>query len=217
MNTIDLITALVALWAIWCGWRRGFVMQVLGLLGIFIAIWLAAQFGGRCGEMLHLDEAYSLAGGFAVVLVVALIGIGIISRLMRKLLKFVGFGGFDALLGIVISLAKYLLLLSIIYSTFHRLNRNFEWIRPQIEEESITFSPVQSFSKSLFPLVEWLGEKLPETSFELKEEFKKWNEAKEKKSASEQDAQQEQELQPKQDAQQESASPQETTSKTYQI
>ena len=55
----------------------------------------------------------------AVVLLVAIAG-----RLVRKLCHFAGFGIADIVLGIAVSVLKYMLLLSVLFSAFDTLNED---------------------------------------------------------------------------------------------
>ncbi len=157
MNAIDLIVCLVAVLAVWNGWRRGFILQICSLVGLLAAIFLAARFGAPVGEWLKLDPAVAAAGGFAAVLVVVLIAVAVAGRLLRKIFQFAGFGLLDVVLGIAVSLLKYMLLLSALFAAFETLNRDYALVEPQVIEESRTFRPVAGLSERILPFLEELG------------------------------------------------------------
>ena len=162
MNTVDLIVCLVVVLAVWNGWRQGFIVQICSLAGIVAGIWLAARFGAEVGGWLRLDEGVAAAGGFVVVLVVVVLAVAIAARLARKLFRFAGFGVADIVLGIVVSLLKFLLVLSVLFSAFDRLNEDYCLVGPRTIDRSRTYKPVMRLSESLFPFLEWVGDRVPD-------------------------------------------------------
>lgn len=162
MNTIDLIVCLVLILAVWRGWKQGFIVQVCSLAALVAGIWLAAQYGVQVGAWLRLDEQIASAGGFVVVLLVVLLLVAIAARLVRKLFHFAGFGVPDIALGVAVSVLKYLLLLSVLFSAFAKINVDYSIVGPSTFEKSITYKPVLRISESLLPFLEWIGDQVPE-------------------------------------------------------
>ena len=161
MNTIDLIVTLVVAWAVFNGWRRGFVLQACSLAAIAAGIWFAARWGAEAGGWLGLDPDIRTAGGFAVVLIAVVLLVTIAGRLLRRLFRFAGFGVPDILLGIVVSLGKSLLMLSVAFAAFDSLNDDLEMVDRQTLRESRSYRPIIRLSECLGPLSEWAGEQLP--------------------------------------------------------
>ena len=131
MNTIDLLVCLVLVLAVWNGWRQGFIVQIFSLAGIVAGIWLAARFGAEVGALLRLDEEVAAAGGFVTVLIVVVLVVAIAARLVRRLFHFAGFGVADILLGIAVSVVKYVLVMSVLFSAFSRLNADYTLVKRQ--------------------------------------------------------------------------------------
>ena len=161
MNAVDLIVCLVLALAVWNGWRQGFILQVCSLAGIVAGIWLAAQFGTQAGEWLRLDPGFAAAGGFVAVLVAVILVVAIAGRLVRKLFHFAGFGIADTLLGIAVSVLKYLLVLSVLFSAFDDLNEDYTLAGPGTIEKSKSYKPVMHLSEAVFPFLEWVGGQVP--------------------------------------------------------
>lgn len=161
MNWIDLIVALILIVAVWNGWRQGFVVQVCGLAGLVVAIWLAARYGAAVGGWLRLDEDVAAPGGFVAVLVGVIVAAAILARAVRKLFRFAGFGIPDIVLGVAVSVLKYVLLLGALFSAFDRLNRDYTLVGPQTIETSIAYRPVIRISGMVYPFLEWVGDRVP--------------------------------------------------------
>lgn len=157
MNTIDLIVCLVLLVAVWCGFRRGVILQVCSLAGIVLGIWLAARYGAEVGALLHLEERFAAAGGFVTVLVVVILAVALLGRLLRKLFHFAGFGVPDVVLGIVVSVAKYLLVLSVLFSVFDTLNADYSLVGRRTIDRSKSYGPVLRISQWLLPRLRQAG------------------------------------------------------------
>ena len=132
--------------AVWNGWRQGFVMQVCSLAGIIAGIWVASRYGAEVGAWLKLDETISAAGGFVVVLLA------------------------DIVLGIAVSVLKYMLLLSVLFSAFDTLNEDYTLIGARTIEKSKSYKPVMRLSERIFPFLEWVGEQVPRQAREQDEE-----------------------------------------------
>lgn len=160
MNTIDLLVCLVLVLAVWNGWRQGFIVQIFSLAGIVAGIWLAARFGAEVGALLRLDEEVAAAGGFVTVLIVVVLVVAIAARLVRRLFHFAGFGVADILLGIAVSVVKYLLVMSVLFSAFSRLNADYTLVKRQTLDESRSYRPILRLSENLFPFVERMYERI---------------------------------------------------------
>lgn len=161
MNAVDLIVCLVLALALWNGWRQGFIVQICSLGGIVVGIWLASRFGAEVGGWLRLDEEVTAAGGFVTVLVVAVLVVAIAGRLIRRLFHFAGFGVADILLGMAVSAVKYLLVLSVLFSAFDKLNVDYSLVGPKMIEQSRSYRPIMRLSGSLLPFLEWVGDRVP--------------------------------------------------------
>lgn len=162
MNSIDLIVSVVALLAVWNGWRQGVVVQLFSLAGIVAGIYLASRYGAVAGELLRLDPQIAAPAGFVVVLLLTILLVAVAARLVRKLFHFAGFGVADIVLGVVVSLLKYALVLSVLFSAFDTLNADYTLIKPETVERSKLYKPVMRFSGLLFPFLEWVERRIPQ-------------------------------------------------------
>lgn len=153
MNVFDLIVALVFVWALFDGWRRGFVLQLCSLAGLVAGIWLAVRYGALAGWWLRLDPSIASAGGFAAVLVAAMIAVGLCGMAVRTLFRLVGFGLPDRLLGVAVAVVKYGLLLSLLFSAFDRIDEERVLVGRETIDGSKYYRPVAGLADRVFPLV----------------------------------------------------------------
>lgn len=160
MNTIDLIVLLVLAVAVWNGWRKGFIVQVCSLLAIVAGLWCAAHYGYVVGEALRLDESVRSAGGFAVVLVGAVLAVAVAARAVRGVFRFAGLGTFDLVLGIAVSVFKYMLVLSALFAAFDKFNADYSLVSESAVASSKCYRPVLRLSEAVFPWAERLGDRM---------------------------------------------------------
>ena len=97
------------------------------------------------------------AGGFVTVLVVVILAVALLGRLLRKLFHFAGFGVPDVVLGIVVSVAKYLLVLSVLFSVFDTLNADYSLVGRRTIDRSKSYGPVLRISQWLLPRLRQAG------------------------------------------------------------
>lgn len=147
--------------ALWNGWRQGFVVQICSLAGLALGIWLAVRFGAAAGQLMHLDEEVAAAGGFIAVLLVVVLAVALLARLVRRLFHFAGLGGADIVLGIAVSILKYVLILSLLFSAFDRLNASYGLVRERTLEDSWSYEPILQLSDVLFPFAERMYDRIP--------------------------------------------------------
>ncbi len=162
MNLFDLLVYILLALAVWNGWRRGCILQLCSLAGLFIAVWLAARFGVEVGRFVGLEGGAVAPGGFVIVLLAALCVAAVVGRVLRKLLNFAGLGFVDVLLGIAVSVVKYVLLLSVLFTAFEWTNAQWRIVEPQTIERSKTYRPLLTVADRIFPFVEQLWQEASE-------------------------------------------------------
>lgn len=113
MTWFDYAVAAIVLLSALLGWWRGLVYEVLSLL-VWIAAWVAAKlFAPDVAPHVPLmlgSEAARTAAAFVALFVAVLIIGGIAAWLLSKLVKWVGLGWLDGLLGALFGLMRGALL-----------------------------------------------------------------------------------------------------------
>lgn len=150
MNFFDILTLVALAWAVISGWRSGFVSQLLGLVGIILGIVLSLRYGAAVGGMFGIDARFSVVAGFLITFVAVLVVATILSRLLAKVLSFIGLGWVNTLLGIVLSIVKGLVVLSMLYAAIYSLNLNSQLIEPDYFDNSISFDIIRKCAEPLF-------------------------------------------------------------------
>lgn len=155
MNWFDLLIALLLLIALVNGYRKGLIMQLVGLATLV----LAAIFGGRLAEKI-LPEIHRLieispdaARVLSFVLAFALIAIvlSLVGKMLQQFIDVVLLSFINRLSGAVIALGTMMLLLSIILNLVLLLDKEEVVIKREIREDSFFFERVEAVVPALVP------------------------------------------------------------------
>ena len=65
MNVFDLIVYLALAWAVFNGWRRGFLLQLLSLVAVVAGVYVAIKYGSQAGALLGLEGTTASIIGFS--------------------------------------------------------------------------------------------------------------------------------------------------------
>ena len=141
MNVFDIIVYVALAWAVFNGWRRGFLLQMMSLVAVVAALYLSVKYCSEVGAMLGLDGTTQPIVGFIVIFAVTLILLTIAGYLMRKVFRFAGLGMVDILFGILFSVLKVGLVVSFLFSWFAAVNARYELVDKSTIEQSRWFEP----------------------------------------------------------------------------
>lgn len=119
---IDIILLIVACVALLYGWRKGAIVLLLQLVGIYVAILLAPDYADNVGALITDDQGLAYLLGYAVIILGAWIVLWVIAPIFRKILFFDALRNFDSLLGMVFSFLATGGIVSVLLSLFVTAN-----------------------------------------------------------------------------------------------
>ena len=160
MNVFDVIVYIALAWAVFNGWRKGFLLQMLSLLAIVAAIYLAAEYGPTVGVMFGLEAPTASIVGFIVIFLAALVGITVLGHLMKAVFRFAGLGIADVVLGILLSVVKVGLILAVLFAWFDSVNKNYDWASKEVVEQSRWYKPLTGVVDKVTPYFEQFSDKI---------------------------------------------------------
>lgn len=155
MNWFDFTVGVFLIIALVNGYRKGLVMQLVGLATII----LAAIFGGRLAEIIlpELNNLLDISPNIAHVLsyvfafVAIAIVISLIGRIIHKFINAVQLSFINRVLGGVVAIATTMLLLSIILNLVLMLDPEEKLIKQETKETSFFYKPVESVVPAIVP------------------------------------------------------------------
>ncbi|MEJ5127022.1 CvpA family protein [Comamonas sp. MYb21] len=121
MSALDWVFILILLGSVLIGAMRGLVFEVLSLISWVLAFFAARLWGAEIGmwlPMQEMDEGVRIAAGLVIVFVVAIFALGLVIRIIGKLVQIVGLRPFDRTLGALFGALRGVLLLVLIALVF---------------------------------------------------------------------------------------------------
>ena len=144
---VDIFVLIVLVWAAYHGWKDGILKQVVSSVGVIVGLVVAAQCYERFSQYLAINgsEVNMLTNivAFFLLWIIVPIFLGYAAKLLTKTLKAVKLGFINSFCGALISIAKYLLLLSCIFNVMGALHIMDE----ERTKDSRLFDPVCQVAK----------------------------------------------------------------------
>ncbi|MBE6202055.1 MAG: CvpA family protein [Rikenellaceae bacterium] len=119
---IDIIVIIAAIMAFYTGYRRGFIVQLISLVGLYIAVLLAPTIAKPVGSIFISNEYMAYVAGFFLVLAVALFIMWFAAPLIGKLIFWNPFERLDALMGGLLNLVVMIIVTSALFAAFDYAN-----------------------------------------------------------------------------------------------
>lgn len=168
MNHIDVISIALLLFATWRGWRSGIIMQLSAIVGIVVGAWVASNFSHIIAGWLSLD-ADNEAVAYIVALVVVMVAVIIILWMVNKLLTIGGLSVPIKILGAVASIAKMVLIMTLLQSLYLSVSDNFKMAhKGTMLKESYTYPILKEVGAVAFPYIKEAAAKLYTPKMEQK-------------------------------------------------
>lgn len=121
MSALDWVFVVILVGSVLIGALRGLVFEVLSLVSWVLAFFAARLWGAEVGmwlPMQEMDEGVRIAAGLVIVFVVAIFALGLVIRIIGKLVQIVGLRPFDRTLGALFGALRGVLLLVLIALVF---------------------------------------------------------------------------------------------------
>lgn len=178
MELIDIVILILLGLGAFEGYRKGFLLSVLGLFGFVIAVILGIYFMSPANDWLlenvtEFNIGYPIMG-FLVVFLITLILIRIVGWILKSIMNLVLLGGIDSLVGALFGAVKaaFFISLFIWQANLFKLDLPKEWRRKS--EILVYVEPIApaivSFLEPFFPKVEDILKNLEEVVDKIKDD-----------------------------------------------
>jgi len=133
LNFIDyILIAIVGLSMVLSLWR-GFVREMISLIGLVAAFLIASRASGATGDFLGTwvtNETVADIAGFALVFIIIMILVALIGAIIRKLVDMADLTATDRTLGVFFGAARGLLLISLCFLVYTSYTKpDAKWVK----------------------------------------------------------------------------------------
>lgn len=153
LNGLDYILLVPLLWAVFKGFKNGFIKEVFSLLALILGIFITYKFSYFVEEKLDgMFAARYIA--FVITFFAVLIGVHFTGVLVEKAIKLVVPGFINRLFGICFGVAKWLFICSILLLMLKAIDVKQKILTPKLTDTSILYPYVE---KSTSFIAHWAG------------------------------------------------------------
>ena len=162
ISPIDIVLALPLLWGAVRGFRRGLILEVTGLVALFLGAY-AALFGSDvAAEWLDanyaIGKAYIGLVSFAVTFIVVAVAVHLLGRVLEKIVDITALKPVDRLGGMVFSTGRAWLFWSILLLVLQG-SIGTEWLPADWLSGSVLWEWLDATARTLLPLIDpWIPE-----------------------------------------------------------
>ncbi|OIP99679.1 MAG: colicin V production protein [Zetaproteobacteria bacterium CG2_30_46_52] len=154
MNFFDyILISIVGLSMILSIWR-GFVREIIALVGLVLAFLIASRISGDAGKLfgdwIENDSVANIAG-FVLVFVLVMVIVGLIGAIIRKLVHMADLSATDRTLGVFFGAARGMLLIGVAFLAYTAYAKADQ---PWMSKSLLTPYALQ--------LSDWIGKTIPE-------------------------------------------------------
>ena len=137
---LDIIIIIAAILSFYVGYRRGFIVQLISLVALYVAILLAPSIAEPIGSIFMGSDAQGIAfvAGFFLVVAISMMVVWFVAPLIGKLIFWNPFKQFDALVGGLLNLVVNFIIASSLFAAFDYANigePNIDAINEKIIED----------------------------------------------------------------------------------
>lgn len=161
MNGFDIFFIVVLIAGAWKGWSNGLLKEALGLVGVFVGLYVAYLLYEQVGYQLapHIGCSPTVGGiiAFALIWIGVPILLGILGSLLTKLLEWAGLDSVNSLGGAIVSIIKFAIILGALCNVLSITHL----VKEESQQNSILFEPLKKTTSIAFELAksQWKGMK----------------------------------------------------------
>ncbi len=167
---LDVLIACVLGFALYKGFKNGFVISLVSLVSLVAGVFIALKFSFLIRQWLSQYtqwNSYSLTLlAFIITFAGVLTGLYFLGRFLTSALQAMALGSINKLAGAFFEVLKTILILSVLFNLFQKINSNQLLLSEKTMKQSVLYQPIATTSIYLFPLMKtwynWALEKAAE-------------------------------------------------------
>jgi membrane protein required for colicin V production len=158
MSTLDIILALFLFFFAYKGYTNGFIISIATLAGLILGFWAASYFSEFTANWLQKDMGLKSSNikliAYIVTFVIVAVLIFLLGRFLTGVVKTAGLGIVNRLAGVVLGIAKGLIIVSFLFLLFARIDPKGSLFTQSHKKGSVLYKPVASVAPALIPLLQ---------------------------------------------------------------
>lgn len=129
---LDIIIIIAALISFYIGYRRGFIVQLISFVALYLAILVAPTIAEPVGSILFGEEHLAYVGGFFMVIAAVIFVMWFVAPIIGKFIFWNPFKRLNALMGGILTLGVSVIVISSLFAAFDYAN--IDTSKPNVEK-----------------------------------------------------------------------------------
>jgi membrane protein required for colicin V production len=163
MSFLDIILGSLLLYAAYNGLKKGLFVEFASLISLVVGIFIAIKFSYLMRSIIESHVSWSPkmieVSAFGLTFLIVVIAIHTLAKVFTSIADFAYLGWLNKLGGATFSVLKSVLMLSIVFNLFQKININNFIAKKETLDNSIFYNPIQEISRFMYPsLTKWYEE-----------------------------------------------------------
>ena len=163
MGILDIIIAALLIYAAFKGIQNGLFVELASFFSLIAGIYIAIQFSSMAKTALAgvvKWNPYTVQViAFIVTFLVVIIGVSLVGKFLTKFASFAYLGWINKAGGGFFRVLKTVLIVSVFFTVFEKINYNNFLAKKSSLDNSIFFNPIQKTADFIFPSIQKLYQK----------------------------------------------------------
>ncbi len=163
MGFLDIIIGVLLIYAAFKGIQNGLFVELASFFSLILGVYLAIQFSSIASTTLSNTlkwNPYTIRViAFIITFLIVIIGVNLAGKFLTKLVSFAYLGWINKAGGGFFRVLKTVLIVSIVFSVFEKINYNHFLVNKTTLDHSIFFNPIQKTGSFIFPSIQKLYQK----------------------------------------------------------
>jgi len=157
MNVLDIIIAVLLIISFVRGILKGFFIEVASLIALIGGVYGSIHFSSFAADFLkekvNWSENYITLAAFAITFIVIVIAVSLLGKALTKMADLAALGLINKIFGGVFALLKSVVILSVVFVFFGRINSMLPFVKKETLDESILYQPIKTLVSNFFPSI----------------------------------------------------------------
>jgi membrane protein required for colicin V production len=177
MSFLDIILGSLLLYAAYNGLKKGLFVELASLISLVVGIFIAIKFSYLMRSIIETHVSWSPkiieVASFGLTFLIVVIAIHTLAKVFTGIADFAYLGWLNKFGGASFSVLKTILMLSIVFNLFQKININNFIVKQETLNNSMFYNPIQEVSKFIYPSLNKWYEDIKTKSKEIKTDSNK--------------------------------------------
>lgn len=157
MTIFDMILGVALVYGLYKGIRNGLFVELASLISLLLGIYFAIKFSYFLKEFIIKHVSWNpntvQIAAFILTFIAVVIGITLLAKLFTQIADFAFMGWINKLGGGVFRVLKMILILSVVFTLFEKINFNNTFAKEETLDNSVFYRPIQKVAGFIYPSI----------------------------------------------------------------